>query len=108
MITFKDFLTETKSKDPTREANDKANVQKIGRYELVGKRIRTGRIQKRVKVSTAKGYEFKQGKLKRMSSTEKLNRKRGQRTAKFKKRAHMKLSLMHRKKSLRKRRSLGL
>lgn len=105
MITFKEFLIEAPSQ---RTLNDRSNVQKQGRYELVGKRIRTGSIQKRVKVSTAKGYEFNKGKLKRMSSTEKLNRKRGQRSAKFKKRAHMKLALMHRKKSIRKRRSLGL
>ena len=106
MLTFKSFLTE--KANPAREVRDKANVQKRGRYEIVRARIRSGVVQRRRKVSDTKGYEFKNGKLKRMSSLEKRHRKLGARHAKFKRKAHLRHSLMRRKLSLRKRHSLGL
>ena len=104
MLTFLEFISE----DIQRALRDKQNIQKKGRYELVRARVRAGRVQRRHNVSTVKGYEFKNGKLKRMSALEKRHRKIGARHAKIKRKAHLNRSLQRRKRSLRKRHNLGL
>lgn len=70
-------------------------------------RIRKGKVQLRKKVSTKKGFTFRGGKLVKMSATEKLARKKGQRAGSRKRRSTLSTSLRKRKISLRKRKSKG-
>jgi hypothetical protein len=85
-----------------------ANVQKMGRKKLIKARVRGGKVQRRKMVSAVKGYTIRGGKLKRMSSSERLKRKISQRKAKIKRKAKMARALIKRRRSLRKRKSLGL
>jgi hypothetical protein len=85
-----------------------ANVQKIGRKKLIRLRVRGGKVQRRKIVSGVKGYTIRGGKMIRMSSSERIKRKIGARRAKIKRRAKLARSLIKRKRSLRKRTSLGL
>lgn len=78
------------------------------RIKVVKARVRGGKVQRRKKVSNVQGYTLRGGKLTRMSSKEKLDRKRGARKAKVKRKAKMARALMKRKRSMRKRASLGL
>jgi hypothetical protein len=85
-----------------------ANVQKMGRKKLIRARVRGGKVQRRKVVSAVKGYTIRGGKLVRISPSEKLRRKMGARRAKVKRRAKMARALIKRKRSLRKRASIGL
>ena len=85
-----------------------ANVQRMGRKKLIRARVRGGKVQRRKVVSAVKGYTMRRGKLVRMTGAERLRRKRGARKAKIKRRAKMARALIKRKRSLRKRKSLGL
>jgi hypothetical protein len=85
-----------------------ANVVRMGRKKLVKARIRGGKVQRRKVVSGVKGYTIRGGKLTRMSSAERLRRRISQRKAKVKRRAKLARSLIKRKRSLRRRQSLGL
>ena len=78
------------------------------RFKIVKARIRGGKIQRRKKVSNVPGMTFRGGKLTRMSPAERRRRKMGQRKGKMKRRAKMTRTLMKRKRSLQKRRNLGL
>lgn len=89
-------------------ALDEANVQKMGRTKLVRARIRGGKVQRRKKVSAVKGYTIRGGKMTRMTSSERLKRKISQRKGKIKRKAKMARALIKRKRSLRKRKALGL
>lgn len=77
-------------------------------FKVVKARVRGGKIQRKRKVSTRKGYTFRGGKLVRMSSAERLRRKRGARKGRTKRKAKMARAMMKRKRSLRKRKSLGV
>lgn len=85
-----------------------ANVQKMGRKKLVKARIRGGKVQRRKMVSAVKGYTIRSGKLTRMSSAERMRRRVAQRKAKIKRKAKAARALIKRKRSLRKRKSIGL
>jgi hypothetical protein len=85
-----------------------ANVQKMGRMKLVRIRVRAGKVQRRKKLSTVKGYTIRGGKLVRMSSQERRRRKMGARKAKFKIRSKKSQILRKRKISLRKRKAMGI
>jgi len=87
---------------------DEANVTKMGRTKLIRVRIRGGKVQRRKKLSSVKGYTFRGGKLTRMSSQERRHRKMTARRAKIKRRAKLKQALRKRKMSLRKRHAMGL
>ena len=78
------------------------------RVKLVKVRIRNGKVQRRKKVSNVPGMTFRGGKLKRMSVTERRNRKMGARKGKIKRRAHMRQAILKRARSLQKRKRLGL
>lgn len=78
------------------------------RYKIVKARIRNGKIQRRKKVSTVKGYTIRGGQLKRLSPTERRNRRMGQRRGKIKRRAERSRIRIKMQRSLRKRRNLGL
>ena len=91
-----------------REIIVEANVQKMGRKKLVKARVRGGKVQRRKVVSAVKGYTIRGGKLTRMTSAERLRRRIAQRKGKMKRRAKMARALIKRKRSLRKRSTLGL
>ena len=78
------------------------------RVKIVKARIRGGKVQRRKKVSTMKGYTMRNGKLVRMSTTEKQHRKMGARKGKSKRKAKLARALIKRKRSLRKRAGLGV
>lgn len=95
-----------------REIIAEANVQKMGRRKLVRARVRTVKgkptIQRRKVLSAVKGYTIRGGKLVRMTQAERLRRRLAQRRAKFKRRAKMARSLIRRKRSMQRRKGLGL
>lgn len=91
-----------------REVIAEANVQKMGRKKLIRARVRGGKIQRRKIVSGVKGYTIRGGKMIRMSASERLRRKMGARKAKIKNKAKRARALIQRKRSLRRRKSLGL
>jgi len=78
------------------------------RIRIIKARIRGGKIQRRKKVSNVAGYTLRGGKLKRMSMTERRKRRMGQRRGKLKRRAKLGRALMKRKRSLRRRKAMGL
>ena len=87
---------------------DEGNVQKMGRVKLVKIRIRKGKVQRRKKLSTVKGYTIRGGKVTRMPQSERLHRRMAQRRAKLKRRGKLGLALRKRKMSIRKRGAMGL
>lgn len=78
------------------------------RIKIVKARIRGGKIQRRKKVSNVPGMTFRGGKLTRMSPAERRRRKMGQRKGKLKRKAKMSRILMKRRRSIQKRKTLGL
>jgi hypothetical protein len=78
------------------------------RIKILKARVRGGKVQRRRKVSNVEGHKMVDGKLKRMSPAERRRRKLGQKRGKLKRRSKMRLALMKRKRSLRKRASIGL
>lgn len=78
------------------------------RFKIVKVRIRRGKIQRRKKVSTVKGYTMRSGKLTRMTTRERMKRKIGQRRGKLKRRAKKARMLIARKRAMRKRTAMGL
>jgi hypothetical protein len=94
--------------DQLDEASRNPNVMRQGRTKVVKARVRGGKVQRRKRLSAVKGYTIRGGKLKRMSAQERLRRKRGQRVGKIKRKAKQARALMRRKRSMRRRASLGL
>jgi hypothetical protein len=78
------------------------------RVRLVKARIRGGKVQRRKKVSNVAGYKITGGKLTRMSAAEKLKRKRAGKIAARKSKPKQARAMLKRKRSLQKRKSLGL
>ena len=85
-----------------------ANVLKQGRTKLIRLRIRNGKVQRRVKKSSVKGFVFRGGKLSRMSPMERRHRKMGARRAKIKRKAKMGQSIRKRFRALQRRKSMGV
>jgi hypothetical protein len=84
------------------------NVLKMGRTKMVKVRIRKGKIQRRKKLSSVKGYTIRNGMLTRMPPQERRHRLLAARRSKFKRRAKLRQSLRKRNLSLRKRTAMGL
>lgn len=78
------------------------------RIGIVKARIRGGKIQRRKKVSNVAGYKLQGGQLTRMSAAERRKRKLGARRAKIKRKSKMSRTLMKRRRSLMKRKAMGL
>jgi hypothetical protein len=78
------------------------------RVKIIRARVRGGKVQRRKKVSNISGYTIRGGRLIKMKASEKMNRKRAARKGKVKRKAKMARALIKRKRSLRKRASLGL
>jgi hypothetical protein len=79
-----------------------------GNFKIVKARVRNGKVQRKKKVSTKVGYTMRDGVLVRMSSSERLKRKMGARKGKSKRKAKLARSLIKRKRSMRKRTTLGV
>jgi hypothetical protein len=77
------------------------------RIKLVKLRIRNGQVQRRKKVSNVAGFTLRQGKMTRMSPTERRNRKMGAKRGKIKRRTKMVQILRKRQRSVLKRKRLG-
>lgn len=77
------------------------------RVKIVKLRIRNGQVQRRKKVSNVPGFTLRQGKMTRMSPTERRNRKMGAKRGKIKRRAKIVQTLRKRKISVLKRKRLG-
>jgi len=93
------------------EANStvqRSNVQKMGRTKIIKFRVRKGKIQRRRKFSTVKGYTVRGGKMTRMMPAERRHRHIASIKSKFKRKAKLVITLRKRRISLRKRRSVGL
>lgn len=71
-------------------------------------RVRGGKVQRRKKISNVPGMTIRGGKLKRMSPAERRRRKMGARRAKIKRKGKMSRILQKRKRSLSRRKSMGL
>lgn len=84
------------------------NVRVVGKKKIIKARIRGGKVQRRKVVSAVPGYKMVGGQVKRESAKERLDRKRGARKAKIKRRAKLARALIKRKRSLRKRKAMGL
>lgn len=78
-----------------------------GRIKVVKLRIRNGQVQRRKKVSNVAGFTLRQGKMTRMSPTERRNRKLGAKRGKIKRRTKMTQILRKRQRSVLKRQRLG-
>lgn len=98
---------EEKEDDESEEDEDKEKIDEA-RVKIVKARIRGGKIQRRKKVSNVPGMTLRGGQLKRMSAAERRRRKLGARKGKMKRRAKLSRSLMKRKRSMQRRKSLGL
>lgn len=77
------------------------------RIKRVRLRIRNGKIQRNVRVNNVgKGFKLTHGRLVRMSSTERLHRRRGARRAKIKMRSKKARIAMKRMRSMRRRKMM--
>lgn len=95
--------------DSEKETNKLAEDElEEARIKIVKARIRGGKVQRRKKVSNVAGYTLRGGQLKRMSPMERRRRKLGQRKGKIKRKAKLQRALMKRKRSLMRRKSIGL
>lgn len=90
------------------EELDEGNIQKMGRTKLVRVRIRNGKVQRRTKLSSVKGYTIRGGKMVRMTALERRHRKMAARKSRYKRRAKLSQTLRKRKISLRRRKAMGV
>ena len=90
------------------ENMNECNVINNGRFKIIKARIRAGKVQRRVKRSAVPGMTIRGGKLIRMTQAEKRARKMGARRAKVKRRAKLFRALQKRKRSMMKRKALGI
>jgi hypothetical protein len=101
-------LAEALNVDEEIEQVDESNVVRMGRMKMIRARIRSGKVQRRVKKSAIPGMRISSGKLVRMTPKEKRARKMGARRAKIKRRAKLARALIKRRRSLMKRKAMGL
>jgi hypothetical protein len=101
---YKNNLKEDEKEDD----DDEKEELDEARINIIKARVRGGKIQRRKKVSNVPGMTLRGGQLKRMSAAERRRRKMGARKGKMKRRAKLSRSLMKRKRSLQRRKSLGL
>ena len=87
---------------------EQSNVIKTGRTRIVKVRVRKGKIQRRKKFSTVKGYTIRGGQMVRMMPSERRHRKIAALRSRFKRKAKSKIAQRRRIISLTKRGSMGL
>jgi hypothetical protein len=89
-------------------ASEATNIDEAARFKIVKVRIRKGKIQRRKKVSNASNTKIQGGKVVRMTTQERLHRKRGARIGKVKRRRKLAQIKVKMKRANRKRKALGL
>lgn len=99
---LKEYISVDEAKKSTR------NIQRMGRAKIIRIRFRGGKLQRRKKLSAVKGYTIRGGKMIRMLPKERLKRKIAARRAKVKRRAKMARILIKRKRTMRRRKMLGV
>jgi hypothetical protein len=87
---------------------DEANVIRQGRTKLIRRRIRKGKLQRNIRKSAVKGFTLRRGKLKRITAMQKIKMRRVQKRAAIKRRAHMQSTLRKRRRSLMRRKTMGI
>lgn len=87
---------------------DEANVVRMGRTKLIRRRIRKGKLQRNIRRSAVKGFTLRRGKLKRITAMQKIKMRRVQKRAAIKRRAHMQSTLRKRRRSLMRRKTMGI
>lgn len=106
------IISQTVKKIISEAVKRNRNVVRMGRTKLIRARVRTIKgkvtVQRRKKFSAVKGYTIRGGKVTRMTSAERLKRRISQRKAKIKRKAKAARALIKRKRSLRRRKALGL
>lgn len=88
--------------------NETAEQLDEARIKILKARVRGGKVQRRKRISNVEGFKMADGQLKRMSPAERRRRKLGQKRGKIKRKSKMRMAMMKRKRSLRKRTSIGL
>lgn len=83
-------------------------VFEAGRFRIIRAKVRKGKVLRRHKEATRKGFTMRGGKVTKMSPRETLNRRRSQRKARIKRRAKKNIAKRKTKKALRLRRQIGL
>lgn len=83
-------------------------LNEAARIKIIKLRIRNGKIQRRKRVSNIAGFTLRGGKLKRMSPNERRRRRMGAKRAKIKRRSKKTQIQRKFRKSLQKRKNLGL
>lgn len=96
--------TNTAAKGDLQKEEEQLEEQRI----KIVTRIRGGKIQRRKKLSNVAGMTLRGGKLTRMSPAERRRRKMGAKRGKVKRKAKMARTLMKRKRSLVRRKAMGL
>jgi len=76
-------------------------ISEAPRIKRIRVRIRNGKVQRNRRASGVKGFTLRGGRLIRMTTQERLHRKRGQRRGKVKRRAKLARALIKRRRSLR-------
>lgn len=94
-------VTKNNIKEEDEEQLDEARIKIVTR-------VRGGKIQRRKKLSNVQGMTLRGGKLTRMSPAERRKRKMGARKAKIKRKSKMSRAIMKRKRSLMRRKAMGL
>lgn len=87
---------------------EEETLEEGGGFKIVKARFRGGKLQRRKKVATRPGFTIRNGKMQRMSPAERRNRKMAARRSKAKRRATASRAIMKRKRTLMKRKSMGL
>jgi hypothetical protein len=94
------------------EEIDLGQLDEAQRWKIVKARFRNGKLQRRVKVPTVKGFTFREKggskMLVRMSTTERIHRRIGARRGKIKRRSKRSRARMKYLRTMRRRTGLGL
>jgi hypothetical protein len=108
-IVMQRKLLEMKKAIAAEMVTEQEEVIDEARIRIIKARVRNGKVQRRKKLSNVQGYRLTgSGQLKRMTPAERRRRKLGQKRGKIKRRAKLSRTLAKRKRSLRRRKMLGL
>lgn len=88
-------------------SDEEKQVLDEARFRIVPVRIRRGKIQRRKKVATGKGFTIRKGKVLKMLPKERRNRKLSQRRGKIKRRAKQARTKAKQKRSMRRLKAMG-
>ena len=108
VVTAANYMEGQQDQGAGDKLDEAQNVRIVGKKKLIKARVRGGKVQRRKVVSAVPGYKVVGNQVKRESPKERLDRKRGARKAKIKRRAKMARALVKRKRSIRKRQAMGL